>query len=312
MDIHEADGGQRLAEAGTVIDAPLLEDILQKAYGQDCALVREGEVSLNEPSLILNTLRKDPTRTRDEALRRFYSLLRPGDPPNEEVAKALFERLFFHEKRYDLAEVGRYKLNHRLKLDVPRTVCTLTPADFLAIVREMILLFLGRGETDDIDHFGNRRVRSVGELLANQFSVGLSRMARIIKERMNLSDKEKPITPADLVNARTVSAVIQSFFGSSQLSQFMDQTEPALRADAQAAPVGPRPRRPAPRPRRLRGPRRALHALRPHVPDRDAGRPEHRPHRQSRHARAHQQLRLHRGAVPAGRQGRRCSGRSST
>ncbi len=226
MDIHEADGGERLAEAGTVIDAPLLEDILQKAYGQDCALVREGEVSLNEPSLILNTLRKDPTRTRDEALRRFYQLLRPGDPPNEEVAKALFERLFFHEKRYDLAEVGRYKLNHRLKLDVPRTVSTLTPADFLAIIREMILLFLGRGETDDIDHFGNRRVRSVGELLANQFSVGLSRMARIIKERMNLSDKEKPITPADLVNARTVSAVIQSFFGSSQLSQFMDQTNP--------------------------------------------------------------------------------------
>jgi DNA-directed RNA polymerase subunit beta len=226
MDIHEADGGERLAEAGTVIDAPLLEDILQKAYGQDCALVREGQVSLNEPSLILNTLRKDPTRTRDEALRRFYQLLRPGDPPNEEVAKALFERLFFHEKRYDLAEVGRYKLNHRLKLDVPRTVSTLTPADFLAIIREMILLFLGRGETDDIDHFGNRRVRSVGELLANQFSVGLSRMARIIKERMNISDKEKPITPADLVNARTVSAVIQSFFGSSQLSQFMDQTNP--------------------------------------------------------------------------------------
>ena len=225
-DIHAVDGGERLAEAGTAIDALLLETILEKAAGREIALVAEGEVTLNQPSLILNTLRKDPTRSQDEALRRFYQLLRPGDPPNEEVARALFERLFFHEKRYDLAEVGRYKLNHRLKLDVPPNTTTLVPSDFLAIVREMILLFLGRGEVDDIDHFGNRRVRSVGELLANQFSVGLSRMARIIKERMNLSDKEKPITPADLVNARTVSAVIQSFFGSSQLSQFMDQTNP--------------------------------------------------------------------------------------
>ena len=225
-DIANTETGERLAEAGQVIDALLLENILKLSAGEDMTIVREGEVTLNQPSLILNTLRKDPTRTQDEALRRFYQLLRPGDPPNEEVARALFERLFFHEKRYDLAEVGRYKLNHRLKLDVPAGTTTLTPADFLAIVREMILLFLGKGDVDDIDHFGNRRVRSVGELLANQFSVGLSRMARIIKERMNLSDKEKPITPADLVNARTVSAVIQSFFGSSQLSQFMDQTNP--------------------------------------------------------------------------------------
>jgi DNA-directed RNA polymerase subunit beta len=225
-DIARSADGERIAEAGAVVDAVLLEKILEGAVGEDITLVTEGEVTLNEPSLILNTLRKDPTRSKDEALRRFYQLLRPGDPPNEEVARQLFERLFFHEKRYDLAEVGRYKLNHRLKLDVKQNVTTLTPADFLAIVREMILLFLGRGDTDDIDHFGNRRVRSVGELLANQFSVGLSRMARIIKERMNLSDKDKPITPADLVNARTVSAVIQSFFGSSQLSQFMDQTNP--------------------------------------------------------------------------------------
>jgi DNA-directed RNA polymerase subunit beta len=211
--------------AGSVIDPLLLERILSMSQ-QEITLVRADQISLNEPSLIMNTLRKDPTHGQDEALRRFYQLLRPGDPPNEEVARALFERLFFHEKRYDLAEVGRYKLNRRLKLDVPKNTTTLTPADFLAIIREMIVLFLGRGDVDDIDHFGNRRIRSVGELLANQFSVGLSRMARIIKERMNLSDKDKPLSPADLVNARTVSAVIQSFFGSSQLSQFMDQTNP--------------------------------------------------------------------------------------
>ena len=213
------------AKSGAIIDALLRETILNSGV-KEFKLVAAGEVTLNEPSLILNTLRKDPSRTQDEALRRFYSLLRPGDPPNEEVAKALFERLFFNEKRYDLAEVGRYKMNRRLSLDVDPKCTTLTPADFLAITHEMIGLFLGKREIDDIDHFGNRRIRSVGELLANQFSVGLSRMARIIKERMNLADKEKPLSPADLVNARTVSAVIQSFFGSSQLSQFMDQTNP--------------------------------------------------------------------------------------
>jgi DNA-directed RNA polymerase subunit beta len=213
------------AKAGAIIDALLRESLLTSGL-KEMMLVAEGEVALNEPSLILNTLRKDPTSNQDEALRRLYSLLRPGDPPNEEVARAMFERLFFNDKRYDLAEVGRYKMNRRLGLDVEPKTTTLTPSDFLAIIHEMIALFLGKAELDDIDHFGNRRIRSVGELLANQFSVGLSRMARIIKERMNLADKEKPISPADLVNARTVSAVIQSFFGSSQLSQFMDQTNP--------------------------------------------------------------------------------------
>jgi len=224
-DFFKPEEEEPFAVAGTVIDAVLRENLLTCGI-KEMKLVTEGEVTLNEPSLIINTLRKDPTTNQDEGLRRFYSLLRPGDPPNEEVARALFERLFFNEKRYDLADVGRYKMNRRLGLDVDPDTTTLTPADFLAIVNEMIGLFLKHNDIDDIDHFGNRRIRSVGELLANQFSVGLSRMARIIKERMNLADKEKPISPADLVNARTVSAVIQSFFGSSQLSQFMDQTNP--------------------------------------------------------------------------------------
>ncbi len=224
-DLTRPDGDAPFTTAGTVVDALLKEEILGSGVAEVKLIVRS-EVSVNKPSLILNTLRKDPTSTQDEALRRFYQLLRPGDPPSEEVARQLFERLFFHEKRYDLAEVGRYKMNRRLNLDVEPHTTTLTPADFLAIIHEMTALFRGVGEIDDIDHFGNRRIRSVGELLANQFSVGLSRMARIIKERMNLSDKEKPLSPADLVNARTVSAVVQSFFGSSQLSQFMDQTNP--------------------------------------------------------------------------------------
>ncbi len=224
-DLWKADAEAPFAQAGQVIDPLLKEEILQSGVAE-LKLIAADEVSVNRPSLILNTLRKDPTSTRDEALRRFYQLLRPGEPPSEEVAAQLFERLFFHEKRYDLAEVGRYKMNRRLNLDVDKDVSTLTRDDFLAIIHEMNALFRGTGTIDDIDHFGNRRIRSVGELLANQFSVGLSRMSRIIKERMNLSDRDKPLTPVDLVNARTVSAVIQSFFGSSQLSQFMDQTNP--------------------------------------------------------------------------------------
>ena len=224
-DCYKKDVEAPFARAGQVIDPLLKEELLESGLAE-IKLIAADEVSVNRPSLILNTLRKDPTSTRDEALRRFYQLLRPGEPPSEEVAAQLFERLFFHEKRYDLAEVGRYKMNRRLKLDVPKDVTTLTRHDFLAIIHEMTALFRGTGEIDDIDHFGNRRIRSVGELLANQFSVGLSRMARIIKERMNLSDRDKPLTPVDLVNARTVSAVVQSFFGSSQLSQFMDQTNP--------------------------------------------------------------------------------------
>ncbi len=224
-DVYKPDVDVPFARSGQVIDPLLKEEILQSGVAE-IQVIAADEVSVNRPSLILNTLRKDPTSTRDEALRRFYQLLRPGEPPSEEVAAQLFERLFFHEKRYDLAEVGRYKMNRRLKLDVAGDVTTLTRFDFLAIIHEMTALFRGQGEIDDIDHFGNRRIRSVGELLANQFSVGLSRMARIIKERMNLSDRDKPLTPVDLVNARTVSAVVQSFFGSSQLSQFMDQTNP--------------------------------------------------------------------------------------
>ncbi len=220
-----ADGAEEpLMDAGDIISEELLEQLIEIKPGK-VKVIAPGEIGPNEPSLTLNTLAKDPTSTREEALRKIYNVLRPGDPPNEGAAKALFERLFFTEKKYDLAEVGRHKINTRLGLDIPLETRVLTPADFLAIIQSIINLRLGREDTDDIDHFGNRRVRSVGELLANQFSVGLSRMARIVKERMNLSDKDN-ITPQDLVNARTVSAVIQSFFGSSQLSQFMDQTNP--------------------------------------------------------------------------------------
>jgi DNA-directed RNA polymerase subunit beta len=178
-----------------------------------------------DPGVIIKTLQKDPTTSEEEAHIRIYSLLRPGEPPTPEMAQGLLNRLFFTEKRYDLGEVGRYKINQRLNLNIPLNMTVLDKKDFLAIIKYLIGLRNGVGYVDDIDHLGNRRARTVGELLANQFSIGLSRMARTIRERMSLKESET-ITPHDLVNARTVSAVIETFFGSSQLSQFMDQTNP--------------------------------------------------------------------------------------
>ncbi|HEY9016309.1 MAG TPA: DNA-directed RNA polymerase subunit beta, partial [Gemmatimonadales bacterium] len=169
---------------------------------------------------------KDPTHSEAEALEQIYALLRPGDAPNLETARQQLQKLFFNPKRYDLGRVGRYKINQRLKLKTDPNHTVLTEDDFVAIIRYLIDLHDGRGFTDDIDHLGNRRIRSVGELIANQFSVGLSRMARLVKERMSINSDPEKISLDDLVNARTVSAVIQAFFGSSQLSQFMDQTNP--------------------------------------------------------------------------------------
>ena len=179
-----------------------------------------------ESPIVKNTLKKDPTASEEEALNAIYSLLRPGDAPNIQTARAALARVFFDPKRYDLGRVGRYKINQRLGLDIPHSETVLTREDFVSILRYLIELSEGRGRIDDIDHLGNRRVRTVGELIANQFSVGLSRMARLVKERMSINTDPGKINIDDLVNARTVSAVIQAFFGSSQLSQFMDQTNP--------------------------------------------------------------------------------------
>jgi DNA-directed RNA polymerase subunit beta len=215
--------GEVLAEAGTAIDDALRARLLAAGAVRVDVLLPPGRP---ESPLIKNTLVKDPTGSETEALQQIYSLLRPGDAPNLETARAQLQRLFFNPKRYDLGRVGRYKINHRLGLRTDPNHTVLTEEDFVAIIRYLIDLHDGRGHTDDIDHLGNRRIRSVGELIANQFSVGLSRMARLVKERMSINSDPEKISLDDLVNARTVSAVIQAFFGSSQLSQFMDQTNP--------------------------------------------------------------------------------------
>jgi len=221
-DIVDPETGEIIIECGKLITEEILESMKERKITK---LVLVKKKKGLDSDVILKTLAKDKTSNSEEALKRIYNLLRPGNPPSLETAKALLQRLFFNPKRYDLARVGRYKINKRLGIDVPIETTTLTPKDFIAVVANLINLKETDGPVDDIDHLGNRRVRSIGELLSNQFSIGLSRMARIIRERMTIQESDNP-TPYDLVNARTVSAVIQSFFGSSQLSQFMDQTNP--------------------------------------------------------------------------------------
>src|SRR5439155_1320542 len=162
---------------------------------------------------------------RDEALVEIYRKLRPGDPPTVESARALFRGMFMDPRRYDLARVGRFMINKKLQIEAPLSVKTLRSEDIVAVIRHLLMVKLGSKSTDDIDHLGNRRVRSVGELLENQFRVGLTRMERAVKERMSISDITN-LMPHDLINAKPVSAVVKEFFGSSQLSQFMDQTNP--------------------------------------------------------------------------------------
>src|SRR5580765_4485329 len=222
FDVADPDG-EVVGEAGRDLSDTLRKKLLKAGVTKVEVLLPAGR---SESPLIKNTLAKDPTHAEAEALEQIYALLRPGDAPHLETARQQLQKLFFNPKRYDLGRVGRYKINQRLKLKTDPNHTVLTEDDFVAIIRYLIDLHDGRGYTDDIDHLGNRRIRSVGELIANQFSVGLSRMARLVKERMSINSDPEKISLDDLVNARTVSAVIQAFFGSSQLSQFMDQTNP--------------------------------------------------------------------------------------
>ncbi len=181
--------------------------------------------SSGERSIIANTIQRDAARTEQDALEAIYRQLRSGEAPDLDTAKNLIDRLFFNEKRYDLGNVGRNRMNSKLGLNTPTTTTTLTREDILAIINYLLDLQQGKKTVDDIDHLGNRRVRTVGEQIAQQFNIGMVRMTRTIRERMNLRDNEN-LAPQDLINARTITSVINSFFGTNQLSQFMDQTNP--------------------------------------------------------------------------------------
>ena len=205
----------------------LNEDTIQQLIDSEVktVLLQKDEANDSEYVIIFNTLQKDPTNTEKEAVNYIYKQLRNSEPPDEATARDVIDKLFFSEKRYDLGSVGRYRLNKKLNLDTDPEVRVLTKEHINEIIKYLIQLINSKATVDDIDHLSNRRVRTVGEQLANQFSVGLSRMARTIRERMNVRDSEQ-FNPIDLINSKTLSSVINSFFGTSQLSQFMDQTNP--------------------------------------------------------------------------------------
>ncbi|PPK85886.1 DNA-directed RNA polymerase subunit beta [Neolewinella xylanilytica] len=212
-----------ILERDTVLTEDNIEDILA-ADGIENIILQKEDVSMDY-SIIYNTLQKDPSSSEIEAVQYIYRQLRGSDPPDEETARGIIDKLFFSDKRYNLGEVGRYKINRKLNAGTDDEILVLTKEDIIAIVKYLVGLMNQRAEIDDIDHLSNRRVRTVGEQLYAQFGVGLARMARTIRERMNVRDNEV-FTPIDLINARTLSSVINSFFGTSQLSQFLDQTNP--------------------------------------------------------------------------------------
>jgi DNA-directed RNA polymerase subunit beta len=207
----------------TVLEKEHIDEILDS--GSKTILLHKEDNHLADYAIIHNTLQKDPTNSEKEAVEHIYRQLRNAEPPDEETARGIINKLFFSDQRYNLGEVGRYRMNKKLGLDIAMDKQVLTKEDIITIVKYLIELINSKAEIDDIDHLSNRRVRTVGEQLSSQFGVGLARMARTIRERMNVRDNEV-FTPIDLINAKTLSSVINSFFGTNQLSQFMDQTNP--------------------------------------------------------------------------------------
>ena len=225
-------------DTGEVVSVPRNEIVLERETeitednydaivdaGVSSVLVHKDAEAANKYEIIFNTLGKDPSNSEIEAVRYIYRQLRNADPADDASAREVFQNLFFSDKRYDLGEVGRYRINKKLGLNVDPDTRVLTKEDIIEIIKYLINLINSNASVDDIDHLSNRRVRTVGEQLANQFSIGLARMARTIRERMNVRDNEV-FTPTDLINAKTISSVINSFFGTNPLSQFMDQTNP--------------------------------------------------------------------------------------
>ena len=214
---------ESIVERETVIQEEHIDQILDA--GVNYVFLRKDDEVSSDYNIIFNTLQKDPSNSEKEAIYHIYRQLRNAEPSDDASAREVIFNLFFSEKRYDLGDVGRYRINKKLALDIPEDVKVLTREDIIAIIKYLIELINSKSDVDDIDHLSNRRVRTVGEQLYNQFGVGLARMARTIRERMNVRDNEV-FTPIDLINAKTISSVINTYFGTNALSQFMDQTNP--------------------------------------------------------------------------------------
>ncbi len=221
-DIFDTETGEVVAEAGSQIDADLIQDLIKSNITKVKVIKEDYHITRN---ILENTIAKDQTTNQVEALQKIYNLIRPGEAPTYEIAQEFFNRMFFNEKRYDLGEVGRYKINKRLGLDIDENIHTLKKEDIFAIVTKLIQVYKDEDKIDDIDHLANRRIRTVGELLEEQYAIGLTRVARTAIERMAIADP-KEVTIHDIINSNALIAVVQSFFLTGQLSQFMEQTNP--------------------------------------------------------------------------------------
>ncbi len=222
-EVNSIERNEVIVERGEVLTDDHIDAILES--GIQTLLLEKENVGTVDYTIIFNTLAKDPSNSEKEAIQHIYRQLRNAEPPDDASAREVITNLFFSEKRYDLGEVGRFRINKKLSLDTSVDVKVLTREDIIAIIKYLIELISAKSDVDDIDHLSNRRVRTVGEQLYNQFGVGLARMSRTIRERMNVRDNEV-FTPIDLINAKTISSVINTFFGTNALSQFMDQTNP--------------------------------------------------------------------------------------
>ena len=222
-EVVSIDRNEVVIDRETVLEEDHIQEILDS--GVSTILLHKEDANTSDYSIIFETLQKDTTNSEKEAIQYIYRQLRNAEPPDDASAREVITNLFFSEKRYDLGEVGRYRINKKLGLTTPMDVKVLTKEDMIEIIKYLIELINSKTDVDDIDHLSNRRVRTVGEQLYNQFGVGLARMSRTIRERMNVRDNEV-FTPIDLINAKTISSVINTFFGTNALSQFMDQTNP--------------------------------------------------------------------------------------
>ena len=212
-----------IIERETILEEEHIDEILESKV--QSILIHKESTHSSDYSIIYNTLQKDPSNSEIDAIRHIYRQLRSSEPADDASAREVINNLFFSDKRYDLGDVGRYRMNKKLNLNIDEDIRVLTKEDIIEIIKYIIELLNSKTVVDDIDHLSNRRVRTVGEQLYTQFGIGLNRMARIIRERMNVRDNEV-FTPIDLINAKTISSVINTFFGTNALSQFMDQTNP--------------------------------------------------------------------------------------
>ena len=291
-DVVDPNTGEVLIDSGTTISKASAQ-VLADAGNLGKILVLKD----SRDPLILQSLQEDPTTDHESALLRIYQRLRPGNPPQLEKARELFHEKFFDTNRYRLGKVGRFRINRKFNQDIPEDRMTLDPEDYVNAIRYILNLRRGKGQVDDIDHLGNRRLRTIDELASDELRKGFLKLRRTVQERMSLKEAED-MTPRSLINPKSISAAIEYFFGRGELSQVVDQTNPLaqLTHERRLSALGPGGLEP--QARRLRGPRRAYLALRPNLPDRDARGNQYRPDQLAGHLRRRRRVRLLDHAVP--------------